>query len=128
MRVRWWVVVGSILTAFFGACARFSVVGGMDIPETPFYRCTAVITAFLIPTKKEAPWTVILTGAQNKRGGLYFRPLTYFRLSHNFISKSLCNFCISSKRRLSSAKISACFSELASFHISSTIASGVRLL
>lgn len=84
--------MGSILTAFFGTCARFSVVGGMDIPEKPFYRCTAVITAFLIPTKKEAPWTVILTGAQNKRGGLYFRPLTIFPIVLQFYLKAALQF------------------------------------
>ena len=36
----------SILWVFFGACARFLVVGGMDIPENIFPRCTAVKMAF----------------------------------------------------------------------------------
>lgn len=48
-----WVVVGlgagwkSILWAFFGACARVSVAGGMDIPENLFRRCTGIKTAFI---------------------------------------------------------------------------------
>ena len=35
-----------ILRAFFGACARFWVMGGVDIPENLFCRCTPIKTAF----------------------------------------------------------------------------------
>lgn len=36
----------SILWAFFGAWARFLVVGGADIPENAFCRCAPIKTAF----------------------------------------------------------------------------------
>lgn len=36
----------SIFGAFFGACGRFSVAGGVDIPEKLCCRCTPIKTAF----------------------------------------------------------------------------------